>query len=179
MMNKMPAKAPVHGVKYFTAKTTSDNRGTFTKIWSAAWEDSIDFCAKEFFYSDSLTGVIRGMHLQTGPSACSRYISVLSGRILDVVLDLRPDSISYLSYQSIEMDIQEKSTIFVPAGVAHGFQALEKARTLYVSGENHDPSFDKGINVNTFGFNWPLKGVIQSSRDQALPSLLEWLKKET
>lgn len=178
IMNKGPVNAPVEGVRYFSATSHLDNRGSFTKIWSTSWEDAMRFCAKEIFYSDSLAGVIRGMHLQTGPAACTRYISVLAGRILDVVLDLRPDSPSFLNFQGVEMDILETSTVHVPAGVAHGFQALENARTLYVSSENHDPSLDKGINVNTFGFDWPLKNTIQSNRDQSLPSLSEWLATE-
>lgn len=177
-MNKMPVNAPVEGVRYFSAISHLDNRGSFTKIWSTLWEDAMHFSAKEVFYSDSLAGVIRGMHLQTGTASCPRYISVLTGRILDVVLDLRPNSPSFLNFQSVEMDILETSTIYVPAGVAHGFQALEKAKTLYVSGENHNPSLDKGFNVNTFGFDWPLKSAIQSNRDKLLPSLSEWLTTE-
>ncbi len=175
-MNRLTTEAPIQGVKHFSPKQINDKRGSFTKVWSASWSGDEEFVAREFFYSDSLPGVIRGMHLQVGESACARYISVLAGRILDVVLDLRPDSPSYLNFQAIEMDPLSKSTVFVPTGVAHGFQAIEQARTLYVSGGSHVPSLDTGINSNSFGFKWPLEKAIRSTRDESLLDLSVWLQ---
>jgi dTDP-4-dehydrorhamnose 3,5-epimerase len=154
-----------------------DNRGFFTKIWSAAWEGEDGFSSKEFFYSDSLPGVLRGMHLQIGEAANSRYISVLAGTILDVVLDLRPSSPTFLNFQTVEMDSLKNCTVYVPAGVAHGFQALEEAKTFYISGENHAPLLDSGVNAESFGLQWPIKNPIKSARDSSLLSLSDWLQK--
>ncbi len=175
-MNRLTNDAPIQGVKHFSSKQFKDNRGSFTKIWSASWHGDGEFVAREFFYSDSLPGVVRGMHLQLGEAACSRYISVLAGRILDVVLDLRPKSPSYLNFQAIEMDPLNISTVFVPSGVAHGFQAIEHARTLYISGGSHVPSLDTGVNSDSFGFKWPFEKSIRSTRDESLVDLSVWLQ---
>lgn len=174
-MSRTPNNAPVQGVRHFSATQFFDNRGSFTKVWSAAWEDGDKFSSKEFFYSVSLPGVLRGMHLQIGEAASSRYISVLSGTILDVVLDLRPTSPTFLNFQAIEMDSLKKCTVYVPAGVAHGFQALEEAKTFYISGESHAPLLDCGVSAESFGFNWPIKNPIKSTRDNSLMSLSDWL----
>jgi len=174
-MDRTTINAPIQGVKHFSANQFKDNRGSFTKIWSAL-RDEDDFVSREFFYSDSLPGVVRGMHLQVGAAASSRYVSVLAGTILDVVLDLRPDSSTFLNYQAVEMDSLNTSTVFVPSGVAHGFQALEEARTLYVSGARHVPSLDTGVNSESLGFNWPIQESIRSARDKSLLDLSAWLQ---
>lgn len=176
-MSSPTNNAMVNGVKHFAANHFKDNRGSFTKIWSASWESDKHFTAREFFYSDSTYGVLRGMHLQIGKAACPRYISVLEGKIVDVVLDLRPNSTTFLNWQALEMDSLDKCTIYVPEGVAHGFQALESAKTLYISGENHVPTLDTGINSNSFGFNWPIQNPTRSRRDESLLSLTDWLEK--
>jgi dTDP-4-dehydrorhamnose 3,5-epimerase len=176
IMNRPPINAPVQGVRYYSAKQSFDNRGSFTKIWSAAWEGEERFPSREFFYSDSLPGVLRGLHLQTGEAACSRYVSVLVGTILDVVLDLRPTSPTFLNFQTVEMDSIKKCTVHVPAGVAHGFQALESVKTFYISGENHAPLLDSGVNAESIGFKWPIKNSIRSARDSSLLSLSDWLQ---
>jgi dTDP-4-dehydrorhamnose 3,5-epimerase/CDP-3, 6-dideoxy-D-glycero-D-glycero-4-hexulose-5-epimerase len=175
-MNRPTINASIHDVKHFSSKQFNDNRGSLTKIWSASWNGEEEFASREFFYSDSLPGVVRGMHFQMGGAACSRYISVLTGKILDVVLDLRPSSPTYLNFHAVEMDPHGTSTVFVPSGVAHGFQALKESRTLYVSGESHIPSLDTGINSDSFGFKWPIKNPIRSARDESLIDLSLWLQ---
>jgi dTDP-4-dehydrorhamnose 3,5-epimerase len=175
-MNRSTISTSIHGVKHFSSNQFKDNRGSLTKIWSASWDGGGEFVSREFFYSDSLPGVVRGMHFQMGEAACSRYISVLVGTILDVVLDLRPDSSTYLNFQAVEMDPLSTSTVFVPSGVAHGFQALEEARTLYISGANHVPSLDTGVNSDSFGFKWPIENPIRSARDESLLDLSVWLQ---
>ena len=168
--------APVHGVKHFSANQFKDIRGSFTKIWSSSWEGEDEFSCNEFFYSDSLPGVIRGMHLQIGEAGCARYISVLAGAILDVVLDLRPNSPTFLNVQSLEMDRLTTSTVYIPNGVAHGFQALEEAKTLYISGASHNPFLDTGVHSDSFGFDWPMRAQIRSVRDESLLDLSTWLQ---
>ena len=175
-MNSETINAPVHGVKYFSGSQYFDERGSFTKIWSAAWNDEAAFYSKEFFYSDSLPGVLRGMHLQVGKAATPRYVSVLAGSILDVVLDLRPTSPTFLNFQAVEMDTVNNCTVFVPAGVAHGFQALEVVKTVYISGEKHVPKLDSGVKAESFGFKWPIENPIKSARDDSLLSLSDWLQ---
>jgi dTDP-4-dehydrorhamnose 3,5-epimerase len=175
-MNSTTNNAQVAGVKYFSATQFNDNRGSFSKIWSASWAGEGEFSSREFFYSDSLPGVVRGMHLQIGEAACSRYISVLTGKILDVVLDLRPSSPTFLNFQTVEMDSLSTCTVFVPSGVAHGFQALKDARTLYISGASHVPTLDTGVNSLSFGFEWPIECPIRSARDESLLDLSAWLQ---
>jgi dTDP-4-dehydrorhamnose 3,5-epimerase-like enzyme len=119
------------------------------------------------------------MHFQVGDAASSRYITILAGTILDVVLDLRPDSCTYLNFQAVEMNPLGTSTVFVPSGVAHGFQAIVEARTLYVSGASHVPSLDTGVNSDSFGFKWPIKNPIRSKRDESLLDLSVWMQENS
>jgi len=178
-MSRSTSNAPVQGVKHFSSNHFKDNRGSLTKIWSASWDGEREFVSRELFYSDSSRGVVRGMHFQVGDAASSRYITILAGTILDVVLDLRPDSCTYLNFQAVEMNPLGTSTVFVPSGVAHGFQAIVEARTLYVSGASHVPSLDTGVNSDSFGFKWPIKNPIRSKRDESLLDLSVWMQENS
>jgi dTDP-4-dehydrorhamnose 3,5-epimerase len=168
----------IFGVKYFSGKPIPDQRGSFTKIFCLDWNQELNFQVGEVFYSDSHPGVLRGMHLQVRDSSNDRIISVISGSIFDVLLDLRPSSSTYLQFQKRILSTTENFSVFVPKGVAHGFQALEQSRTLYVSSMPYNPTNDSGINPLSFGIDWPITDSILSDRDQGLPTLSKWLSND-
>jgi dTDP-4-dehydrorhamnose 3,5-epimerase len=165
----------VDGVQYFSNPKTLDHRGYFKKLFNSGWDGADSFATSEVFVSESLPGVIRGMHLQIGDSENQRLISVISGQVFDVLIDLRRNSRTYLSVQCKVLDADSDAIVFVPSGVAHGFQALTHATMLYLSSSVHKPEDDTGINVNSLAINWPLKNPILSERDQRLASLSDWL----
>jgi len=169
------SEGEIAGVQHFSSKSAEDLRGSFHKLYSSEWGSHPLMTTQEIFYSDSRSGVLRGMHLQIRESLNDRIISVLSGKIFDVLLDLRVDSPTFLSYQISELSADHMTTIYVPAGVAHGFQALEQSRTLYSSSKSHNPLNDVGVNALSLGIDWPIKPEILSLRDANLPSISEWL----
>jgi dTDP-4-dehydrorhamnose 3,5-epimerase len=162
-------------VKYFTNKIIGDSRGFFIKYFNSSEVGIPEFKVKEFFTSFSQKGVLRGMHLQTGYSASDRFISVLNGSIFDVIIDLRKESPTFLNIQYLEMSKDKVNSVFVPKGVAHGFQSLIDAQVSYLSSELHIPELDKGIDALSIDIEWPLKNPIRSNRDCTFPTLSDWV----
>jgi dTDP-4-dehydrorhamnose 3,5-epimerase len=169
------SEGPIFGVTYLNSTTTEDERGSFTKVFSALDQNLSSFSAAEVFYSESRKGVIRGMHLQVNDSENERLILIASGLIQDVLLDLRPKSATYLNFQSKILSPRDTSTVYVPAGVAHGFLALEDSVTFYLSSKEYDQQSDKGIDSLSCGIHWNLNDAIRSPRDQTLPKLSDWI----
>lgn len=154
----------------------TDARGTFRKIVHgeafAAMGLSCDFV--EQYVSTSAPGVLRGMHFQTPPHDHAKLVTVLSGRILDVIVDLRPGP-DYGRHASVELDGSEGVSLWLPSGIAHGFLALEAATVLYDVTSVHAPANDAGIRFDSFGFAWPIAAPILSERDRALPPLSDFV----
>lgn len=157
-----------------------DQRGIFRKSFaSTQLETFVDFRLSEVFHSISKAGVFRGLHLQTKDSASFRSISLVNGHVIDILLDLRRDSESFL--QSFYFDWKsdgEISSILLPPGVAHGFLALEEATLVYASNRSHNPKTDTG--VNPFSLDLPMLNDIReiSDRDLKLPDISSWANGE-
>ena len=169
----------IDGVQYLNCEQYPDNRGMFTKLFSAEWVNHPNFEIEEVFYSNSKPGVIRGMHLQTGLAAGPRIVHIQFGSIQDVLLDLRKDSPTYLVLRSQMMTPNGVNSVFVPAGVAHGFQAIEESQTLYLSSKVYNQSLDVGVDALSLQIKWPLEGIVRSSRDELLPSIFDWIQRGT
>jgi dTDP-4-dehydrorhamnose 3,5-epimerase len=168
-------KNEIAGIEYFESLMHPDNRGVFTKVFSLGWVETQNFELGEVFYSTSTTGVIRGLHLQVDDAAGPRIVNVQNGLILDVLLDLRQKSPTYLNMRVQEMSPKKTCSVYVPAGVAHGFQALEESQTLYISSKIYNPNLDTGVDALSLELDWPIKEVTRSARDQVLPSIQEWV----
>ena len=109
----------------------TDDRGWFYE----AFKES-DFSFGPNFIQDNHSysihkGTIRGLHIQMAPYEQAKLVRVLKGKILDVVVDLRPDSKTYLKVNTFELDDQNKSALFIPKGFAHGFITLEDHTEVY------------------------------------------------
>ena len=90
----------------------------------------------------------------------------------DVVLDVRAGSPTFGAHITIDLNADEARAVFIPAGCAHGFCALEdETLMLYKVGSMHSPTHDSGIRWDSAGIHWPIEAPIVSSRDQALPTL--------
>lgn len=164
------------GVKEIILTPLEDLRGSFTKIYhQGLYHDAgIDFSLKEQYISVSRKNVIRGMHFQTPPHACDKIVTVLSGRALDVILDVRPSSPTYGKFIQIGLCPETPKAVFIPKGCAHGFLALEdNTCMLYNVSAEYSPECDTGIRWDSFGFQWPVGTgePIISKRDAALEPL--------
>lgn len=153
-----------------------DNRGSFTKVFSnnVFVQNGIKFLPKEIYYSISRKDVIRGMHFQTPPVDHSKLVFVISGSIIDVVLDIRKNSKTYGKFFSLKLEENEES-IFIPSGFAHGFKALEdNTVVVYNQTSCYSKEHDAGILWNSFKFDWEIENPIVSSRDQSFDEFLKF-----
>jgi dTDP-4-dehydrorhamnose 3,5-epimerase len=152
----------------------NDERGDFTKILSL--NITPELLVAEVFLSKTKKGYVRGLHFQNGPYLNNRIISCLSGKVFDVLLDLRPGSSTFLNIYSVELNSLSPRGIYVPSGVAHGFQSLENnSQLIYFSDKSYNSNFDIGVAPMKSGINWPIKVKGMSQRDASLPSLSEYL----
>ena len=122
--------------------------------------------------SSSVRGVLRGLHFQNAPYAQTKLVRVLSGTILDVVVDLRKDESSFGKYFSIELSADNKLQLLIPKGFAHGFVVLSKqAEVFYKCDEYYNPAAEGGIAFNdpALGIDWkiPKEEFILSEKDKA------------
>ena len=158
----------IHGVKAIKLNAHSDKRGIFVKTFHSGLfaEHGIKTSFKESFYSVSAKDVIRGMHFHLPPHAHDKLVYVVSGKITDVVLDLRKKSPTYGRYISEEMSSENRKAIYIPAGCAHGFLSLEdNSIVMYEQSSLYDHKADAGILWNSFGMNWGVTSPIISERD--------------
>ena len=133
---------------------------------------NIDFVQEN--ESFSFKKVIRGMHYQEEPYSQSKIIRVLFGKIWDIVIDLRPDSPSYLSSFGVELSHENRKQLFIPSGFAHGFAVTsEFARVIYKANKPYMPHLERGISPFDphFKLKWPFSkhDSILSDKDLSWP----------
>jgi dTDP-4-dehydrorhamnose 3,5-epimerase len=165
----------ITGVRYYHIKKIKDERGFFCKTFVNDLISEKSVFVNESFYTLSKIGTIRGMHLQVGPFANDRIVSVIKGNIFDVLIDLRQDSLTFKKICIKRLSCSEIGSVFIPKGVAHGFQALDESITHYISSQPYKKEFDLGVNIDSVGVNWPLKNYEISNRDRKLPDINKFL----
>jgi len=155
-----------------------DERGFFSRTFDAdiVREAGIDPCG---FAQDSLSrsarGVVRGMHVRRGLGE-SKLVRCSYGAVFDVIVDLRPGSATHGNLETFELRGDEQVSLYVPAGCAHGFQALsEPADVSYRIDRPHDPGEDVSIAFDDpeLAIPWPLPVTLMSDRDRKALSLAE------
>jgi len=163
----------------FTPKVFRDDRGFFCETYNKKQFDSF-FKTPPVFVQDNQSeshfGVVRGLHYQIGAAAQAKLIRVVHGRVLDVVVDLRRDSKSFLKHIAVEIDHQSMQQLFVPRGCAHGFVTLsDHAVFAYKCDNFYDGKSEKGIRYNDPDLNidWrlPESQLNLSEKDLDLPFL--------
>ncbi|CAL9287888.1 dTDP-4-dehydrorhamnose 3,5-epimerase [Streptomyces sp. SudanB66_2053] len=177
-VTEVPAIA---GAFLFEPTPFTDERGFFCRTFDADVARSVGI-DPDAFVQDSLSrsvrGVVRGMHLRSGEGE-AKLVRCSYGRIFDVVVDLRPGSLTYLGRATVELSGDTQATLYVPAGCAHGFQALtDTADTSYRIDREHDPDEDVTIAFDDpeLAVPWPLPVTVTSARDRKAPGLAEVLR---
>lgn len=159
----------------------TDNRGWFFEFFKKnefAKAGITDVFIQENI-SFSRKGVVRGMHFQLAPYQQAKLVSVLQGKVLDVVVDLRKGSSTFGKWHCCTLDSEQHNMLMVPQGFAHGFAALEDSLFIYKSTSTYQPAFEAGIiwNDPQLGIPWPFTSPILSVKDSNLPTLDELLRK--
>lgn len=113
-------------------------------------------------------GTLRGMHFQFPPKAETKIVRCTRGSILDIIVDLRPESPTYLEHIAVEMNEDNHRALYVPERFAHGYQCLaDKTETSYQVGEFYSPADESGLRHDDprLGLSWPLPVGVISSKD--------------
>ncbi|MFI8067785.1 MULTISPECIES: dTDP-4-dehydrorhamnose 3,5-epimerase family protein [unclassified Streptomyces] len=170
----------IAGAYLFEPTPYADERGFFCRTFDTDVVRSVGLDPHAFVQdslSRSVRGVLRGLHLRSGAGE-AKLVRCSYGQIFDVVVDLRPKSPTYLGRAFFELSGETQQTVYIPAGCAHGFQALtETADTSYRIDRPHDPAEDVTIAFDDpeLAIPWPLPVTSMSKRDREAPGLAEVL----
>lgn len=160
-------------------KIIRDERGYFMESFNEkTFQDGVG--ANVHFVQDnqsySSKGVLRGLHYQTGEHAQAKLVRVIQGEVLDVAVDLRPQSETYGQYVSVVLSSENQTQFFVPRGFAHGFLVLSETATFFYKCDNfYNRESEGGLIYNdaTVNINWnfPFYDLLISEKDTVLPTL--------
>ena len=167
-------RTKIEGVFIIDNFNAADDRGLFVKSFNknSFKENNLDFEIRESYYSISNKNVVRGMHFQLPPYDHEKLVYVPKGSILDVIVDLRKKSKTYKQYISINLSEENKKSIFIPKGLAHGFKSMKDGTiTVYNVASEYNADFDSGIKFDSFNFNWNSEKIVMSNRDKEFKSL--------
>ena len=174
-------KTHISGLLVLQPQILEDKRGYFFEsyrndVLSEALGFNIRFCQENEAYSSK--GVLRGLHFQIPPKAQSKYIRVVSGAIMDAVVDIRRGSVTYGQHYSIELTAANKKQLFVPRGFAHGYLVLsDEAVIQYKVDEYYSAPHDRGLYFADSDLNidwhYPEDNMIVSPKDQKQPRFSE------
>jgi len=173
-------KTEIPGLLVFEPKVFEDSRGYFFESYNEKifQQQGVDLRFVQDNQSSSSYGVVRGLHYQLNPHAQVKLVRALTGTILDVVVDIRKNSPTYLKVFSIELSAENKKQLYIPAGFAHGFSVLtERAEVFYKCDGFYSKESEAGIRFNDPALNidWkiPTIRIIASEKDYQLPLLAD------
>ena len=170
----------IDGAWVVTPQVHSDARGSFLELFRA--DELIDALGYRMEIAQancsvSRRGVIRGIHFADVPPGQAKYVSCVSGAILDVVVDLRVGSPGYGRWEAVRLDDENRRSVLVSEGLGHGFMALsETATAAYLCSTPYAPGREHGVHPldPALGIAWPgVREPVLSDKDAAAPSLAE------
>lgn len=171
-------EAYLKGVYVFSPTVFEDQRGYFYESFNTSTFKSLTGLDVNFVQdnqSKSARGVLRGLHFQVGDYEQAKLVRVIKGKVLDVCVDLRPNSPTFKQYFSVELTEENKKQLFVPRGFAHGFLVLEDDTIFSYKCDNYyHKDSERGLIFNdpSIGINWgfPEDELIISEKDKILPT---------
>jgi dTDP-4-dehydrorhamnose 3,5-epimerase len=167
----------IDGLIELIPRVFEDERGYFFESYNKPLFASLglpmDFVQDN--QSFSVKGVLRGLHMQTEPFAQGKLVRVSSGQVLDIAVDLRPDSPTFGQYETFLLDAKLANMAYIPEGFAHGFVALEDSIFTYKCTNVYNKASESGIiwNDPDLNIDWGVKDPLVSDKDQQLLTLRE------
>lgn len=152
-----------------------DSRGFFAMTWlpdqlrERGMDPALAQCNLAFNHK---RGTLRGMHFQTAPHAQAKLIRCTRGALLDVIVDLRPDSPTYCRSEAVELTADNRRMLYMPEGIAHGYLTLtDDVEAYYHASTPWQPTAESGVRWNdpVFGISWPFEPLVISDKDAAWP----------
>ena len=171
----------ISGVHLVRPELITDERGAFARTFcvSELEKAGLITCFEQSSISWNLRrGTVRGMHYSVGPNAETKLVRCTKGAILDVLVDVRPHSAYFGQTLSFELNGDNRDALYIPAGVAHGFQTLlDDSEILYMIDKPFTPGAARGFRWNdaVVSAEWPLPVSVISERDRTYPDFAEVL----
>ena len=168
-----PSRIP--GAWIMDVEPIHDRRGFFAMTWlpdelrERGMDPALAQCNLAFNHK---RGTLRGMHLQSEPHAQIKIVRATRGALLDVIVDLRPDSPTFKSSDAVELSADNRRMLYIPAGVAHGYITLaDETEVYYHASSLWAPGAERGVRWNdpAFAIEWPLQPVVISEKDASWP----------
>ena len=162
------------GIKLINFKKWTDNRGIFSEVFNKKLQDllKIKFFPSQVNFSHSfLKGTVRGLHYQVQPFEQGKFVWVIQGELLDVIVDIRKNSPCFGQHIKVNLRADRMQALYIPAGFAHGFCTLESdTKVCYMVTASYSPEHEKGLlwNDPTLAIDWPIseKEAILSDKDR-------------
>jgi dTDP-4-dehydrorhamnose 3,5-epimerase len=171
-------RMPIEGAYVITPEPAKDERGRFTRVWSAAEFEAAGLPERPTQTSISgnpQRGTLRGMHYQSLEAPEVKMVSCIRGIVFDVMVDMRPGSPTYRCSYGVELSADNGVSIYIPAHVAHGFLTLaDHSDILYQISGDYVPSAARGVRWNdpAFDIEWPAQPTLLSDRDSHYPDVV-------
>ena len=172
-MNLMKTK--LEGVYILEPRVFGDERGWFMETYSKIKTPEIarDFVQDNHSYSKE-KGILRGIHFQNGEHAQAKLVRCIRGAVLDVAVDLRKGSPTYMQWEAVELSAENKKQFFIPRGFGHGFLTLtENVEFVYKTDNYYNYESDRSIiwNDPDIGVDWGTENPVLSEKDSSAPRL--------
>jgi len=166
----------IHDVIVVEPRVFKDDRGFFLEKYKMSdfKKNGINIDFFQDNYSKSTRGVLRGLHFQKAPSAQAKLVSCIRGKIFDVAVDIRPESLTFKKWVGVELSEENKKMLYMPEGFAHGFVVLsDEAEVAYKASNEYSPEHDAGIRWDDpqIAVNWGVENPLVSEKDEKLPFL--------
>lgn len=166
---------PIHGAYLVEMERRGDERGFFARAYCAN-EFAAHGIAPSFVQANNSvsaqSGTLRGLHYQLGEYAEDKLIRCIGGAVFDVVLDLRPESPTFLKHHTLRFSSRDKNAVYVPRGCANGIMTLEPETELFYLASNfYEPSAERGLRWDDprLAIEWPREPAVVSEKDASHP----------
>ena len=169
-------KTKLEGVYILEPRVFGDERGWFMETYSKIKTPEIaacDFVQDNHSYSKE-KGILRGIHFQNGEHAQAKLVRCIRGAVLDVAVDLRKGSPTYMQWEAVELSAENKKQLFIPRGFGHGFLTLtEDVEFVYKTDNYYNYESDRSIiwNDPDIGVDWGTENPVLSEKDSSAPRL--------
>jgi dTDP-4-dehydrorhamnose 3,5-epimerase len=170
---------PIAGVAVIDLELREDDRGFFARTFDrqqfvdAGLEPAVEQCNLSYNHA---AGTRRGMHFQVSPHPETKLVRCVRGAIVDIIVDMRPDSPTRLQHVEVELTADNRRSLFVPPYFAHGFQTLvDDTEVFYQVSGAYTPSAERGLRYDDpdLGLTWPLPVSVTSDKDRSWQLLAE------
>ena len=168
-------ETPLKGSYLVDGDRWGDNRGWFSRVFCRRAFEEIGHDKEWVQINQSFTeaaGTVRGMHYQRPPHEEIKLVRCIAGAVLDVIVDMRPGSSTYLQWTSAILSRENQRALYIPEGFAHGFQALEdNSELIYCHSEYYAPEAEGGLRFDdpALAIEWDREPINISGRDKGFP----------